>query len=82
MALGARRGLARLVAAQEVNRPLIVTSKTNPLVREKITTAGMEALKGGGHALDAAEKATNVSERDPLDTTVGYGGDPSEVRPY
>lgn len=78
LALGARRGFARTIAAPAVNRPLIVTSKTNPLVREKITTAGMEALKSGGYALDAAEKATNVSERDPLDTTVGYGGDPNE----
>lgn len=60
------------------NRPIIVTSKTNSAVREKITTAGMDALKSGGYALDAAEKATNLSEADPTDNTVGYGGDPNE----
>lgn len=60
------------------NRPIIVTSKTNPAVREQITTAGMDVMKAGGHALDAAEKATNRSEVDPTDSTVGYGGDPNE----
>jgi len=60
------------------NRPLIVTSKTNPFVREAITTAAWEVLMNGGSPLDAAEKAVNVSELDPRDTTVGYGGDPNE----
>jgi len=54
-----------------------VTSKTQPEVREKVTAAGMAALESG-RALDAAEKAVNVSESDPLDATVGYGGDPNE----
>ncbi len=60
------------------NLPLIVTSKTNPLVRSDITRAAWQALAEGGSPLDAAEKATNVSELDPRDTTVGYGGDPNE----
>lgn len=62
----------------KANRPLIVTSKTNPLVREKITTKAWEVLKNGGSVLNAAEKATNISELDPRDTSVGYGGDPNE----
>ena len=62
----------------EPNRPLIVTSKTSPLVREAITTAAWEVLASGGSPLDAAEKAVNVSELDPRDPTVGYGGDPNE----
>jgi N4-(beta-N-acetylglucosaminyl)-L-asparaginase len=73
-----RAAFARQAGSRAPNRPLIVTSKTFAQVREKITTAGMEALRNGGHALDAAEKAVNVSETDPLDTTVGYGGDPNE----
>lgn len=60
------------------NRPLIVTSKTNRLVKEKITTTAWKILQNGGSPLDAAEKATNVSELDPRDPTVGYGGDPNE----
>ncbi|MFH1927422.1 MAG: N(4)-(beta-N-acetylglucosaminyl)-L-asparaginase [Chloroflexota bacterium] len=60
------------------NRPLIVSSKTNPRVREAITSAAWELLASGGSPLDAAEKAVNVSELDPRDPTVGYGGDPNE----
>ena len=59
-------------------RPMIITSKTNPFVREKVTTTAWEALKKGGSPLDAAEKAVNVSEIDPRDSSVGYGGDPNE----
>jgi len=60
------------------NRPLIVTSKTNPHVKEKVTTTAWEILQKGGSPLDAAEKAVNISELDPLDPTVGYGGSPNE----
>jgi N4-(beta-N-acetylglucosaminyl)-L-asparaginase len=60
------------------NRPLVVTSKTNPAVREAITTTAWDVMAGGGSAMDAAEKATNLSERDPRDSSVGYGGDPNE----
>ena len=59
-------------------RPLIITSKTNPLVMEKISCAGWRVLEEGGNPLDAVEQATNVSESDPSDVTVGYGGDPNE----
>ncbi|MGD9345512.1 MAG: N(4)-(beta-N-acetylglucosaminyl)-L-asparaginase [Candidatus Aminicenantes bacterium] len=62
----------------KTSRPLIVTSKTNPAVKEKITTTAWEILQKGGTPIDAAEKATNVSEMDPRDSTVGYGGDPNE----
>ena len=68
-----------LAAAQtSVNRPLVVTSKTNRFVREEITTTAWDLMRAGGSAMDAAERATNVSERDPRDATVGYGGDPNE----
>jgi N4-(beta-N-acetylglucosaminyl)-L-asparaginase len=60
------------------NRPLVVTSKTNPAVREEITTTAWDIMQDGGGAMDGAEKATNVSERDPRDASVGYGGDPNE----
>lgn len=60
------------------NRPLVVTSKTNPAVREQLTTTAWNIMADGGSAMDAAEKATNISEKDPRDATVGYGGDPNE----
>ena len=40
--------------------------------------AGWEILKTGGNAVDAVEKAANVIEVDPEDTSVGYGGLPNE----
>jgi N4-(beta-N-acetylglucosaminyl)-L-asparaginase len=61
-----------------VNRPLIVTSKTNPHVKEAVTSTAWDVLLRGGSPLDAAVKGTNVSELDPRDPTVGYGGDPNE----
>lgn len=61
-----------------INRPLVVTSKTNRFVKEAVTTAAWEVLLQGGSPLDAAIKATNVAELDPRDPTVGYGGDPNE----
>ena len=63
---------------EEINRPIIITSKTNPFVSEEITTTAWQVLQDGGSPLDAAEKATDVSELDPRDPTVGYGGDPNE----
>jgi N4-(beta-N-acetylglucosaminyl)-L-asparaginase len=60
------------------NRPVVVTSKTNSLVRAEVTGAAWRVLESGGSAMDAAEKGTNVSELDPRDRTVGYGGDPNE----
>jgi N4-(beta-N-acetylglucosaminyl)-L-asparaginase len=60
------------------NRPLVVTSKTNAAVREDVTGTAWNVMEAGGSAMDAAEKGTNVSEVDPRDRTVGYGGDPNE----
>jgi N4-(beta-N-acetylglucosaminyl)-L-asparaginase len=60
-----------------VNRPLIITSHTN-LTGQNAMEAGWEILKNGGSAVDAVEKAANVIEVDPEDTSVGYGGLPNE----
>ena len=85
----AARRLSALPARQNpVRRPLIVTSKTNPYVKEAVTTAAWETLQKGGTALDAAEKAVNVAELDPRDPSVresligilGSGDDDEEVR--
>ncbi len=60
-----------------VNRPLIITSHANP-TGQKAMEAGWEILKNGGSAVDAVEKAANIIEVDPEDTSVGYGGLPNE----
>lgn len=61
-----------------LNRPLVITSKTNVHVKESVTAAAWKVLEAGGSPLDAAEKAVNISELDPRDASVGYGGDPNE----
>ena len=70
--------LRRIGFAAPVNRPLIVTSKTLAVIREQVTNKAWQVLQAGGGPLDAAEKAVNVDELDPRDTSVGYGGDPNE----
>ncbi|MDH3298470.1 MAG: N(4)-(beta-N-acetylglucosaminyl)-L-asparaginase [Gemmatimonadota bacterium] len=57
--------------------PLIVTSHPNATGRRAMEV-GWEILAAGGRAIDAVEKATNVIEVDPEDTSVGYGGLPNE----
>ena len=58
-------------------RPLIITSHTNE-TGQRAMDAGWEILKNGGSSVDAVEKAANVIEVDPEDTSVGYGGLPNE----
>jgi len=58
-------------------KPLIITSHSNE-TGQKAIEAGWELLRNGGTAVDAAEKAANIIEADPEDTSVGYGGLPNE----
>jgi N4-(beta-N-acetylglucosaminyl)-L-asparaginase len=57
--------------------PVIATSHHNETGRSALE-AGWEILSSGGSALDAVEKATNIIEVDPQDTSLGYGGLPNE----
>ena len=57
--------------------PFIVTSHSNETGGSAVEAA-WEVLSTGGSALDAVEKATNIIEVDPEDTSVGYGGLPNE----
>jgi len=58
-------------------KPIILTSHSNETGKLAME-AGWEVLKAGGNAVDAVEKAANVIESDPEDTSVGYGGLPNE----
>jgi len=58
-------------------RPVIITSHTNDTGKNAMET-GWEILRNGGSAVDAVEKAANVIEADPEDTSVGLGGLPNE----
>lgn len=55
------------------NFPLVVSTWA-PNV--KANKAAWEVLSNGGRALDAVEKGVMVTEADPTDTSVGYGGLP------
>jgi N4-(beta-N-acetylglucosaminyl)-L-asparaginase len=57
--------------------PVIITSHAND-TGQKALDEGWEILKAGGSAVDAVEKAANIIELDPEDTSVGYGGLPNE----
>ncbi len=57
--------------------PTIITSHANETGRNAMEAA-WEILNGGGVAVDAVEKATNIIEEDPEDWSVGYGGLPNE----
>jgi N4-(beta-N-acetylglucosaminyl)-L-asparaginase len=58
-------------------KPIIITSHAND-TGQKAMEVGWEILLKGGSAVDAVEKAANVIELDPEDTSVGYGGLPNE----
>ena len=57
--------------------PMIITSHTNDTGRMAMEV-GWKILKEGGTAVDAVEKAANVIELDPDDSSVGFGGFPNE----
>jgi N4-(beta-N-acetylglucosaminyl)-L-asparaginase len=70
-------GLALQNKVKGVIAPFIITSHTNQTGQNAVES-GWEILRNGGSAVDAVEKAANVIEADPEDTSVGYGGLPNE----
>src|SRR2546421_4890924 len=66
--------LASLARAAQGKRPLIISSANGLHALDK----GMDILKKGGDALDAAVAVVTVVEDDPNDDSVGYGGLPNE----
>ena len=59
------------------DNPIILCSRGEQWLR-KILTPGCDNLRKIGKLLDAIEKSANVTELDPNDTSVGYGGLPNE----
>lgn len=66
-----------LGSGQTATTPMIITSHANETGRRAME-ATWETLRAGGAAVDAVERATNIIEEDPEDTSVGYGGLPNE----
>ena len=63
--------------ANQGKGPVILCSR-GEIWGEKVLQPGWDILSGGGTLLDAIEKSANVTELDPDDTSVGYGGLPNE----
>lgn len=59
------------------NNPIILCSRGESWGR-KVLKPGWDILAEKGSLLDAIEKSANVTELDPQDTSVGYGGLPNE----
>lgn len=58
-------------------RPLILCSRGEDWA-EKVLSPGWKVLEEGGDILDAVEASARVTELDPSDMSVGYGGLPNE----
>ena len=75
--VGAALPLASQVSAKSTKKdnPIIICSRGEQW-GEKVLKPGWDILSSGGKLLDAIEKSANVTELDPDDTSVGYGGLP------
>ena len=70
-------GLLAKTPAAKKNNPVILCSRGEQWGR-KVLKPGWDILRKNGALLDAIEKSANVTELDPNDTSVGYGGLPNE----
>ncbi len=87
-----RRTFIKKISAIGATAPLVTnlkgesSKKDNPIIvcsrgedwGEKVLIPGWEILSNNGKLLDAIEKSANVTELDPEDTSVGFGGLPNE----
>ena len=70
--------ISNIKAKENSNKgPIIICSRGNEW-GEKVLKPGWDILSNNGSLLDAIEKSANVTELDPNDTSVGYGGLPNE----
>ena len=60
-----------------MNNPIILRSRGKDWAEDDLKP-GWDILRKNGSLLDAIEKSANVTELDPRDTSVGYGGLPNE----
>jgi N4-(beta-N-acetylglucosaminyl)-L-asparaginase len=70
-------GLFSIGSSIKAEGPMILCSR-GEYWGKKILSPAQEIFENKGELLDAIEKAANVTELDPEDTSVGYGGLPDE----
>lgn len=65
------------MTAEQTTRPLTAPVMVSSENGRKGMTSAMALLRDGGTALDAVELAARITEDDPADHSVGYGGIPN-----
>ena len=71
------KGFTKTPQNKKMNNPIILCSRGKDWA-EDVLKPGWDILRKNGSLLDAIEKSANVTELDPRDTSVGYGGLPNE----
>ena len=71
------KSFANTAQNKKMNNPIILCSRGKDWA-EDVLKPGWDILRKNGSLLDAIEKSANVTELDPRDTSVGYGGLPNE----
>ena len=71
------KGFTNTPQNKKMNNPIILCSRGKDWA-EDVLKPGWDILRKNGSLLDAIEKSANVTELDPRDTSVGYGGLPNE----
>ena len=78
-AVGATVPLASSIEGKsKQNKGPVILCSRGEVWGEKVLKPGWEILSSKGKLLDAIEISSNVTELDPEDTSVGFGGLPNE----
>tara|TARA_B100001758_G_scaffold93981_1_gene80256 strand:+ start:138 stop:1178 length:1041 start_codon:yes stop_codon:yes gene_type:complete len=70
--------VANIEAKPKKNKGPVILCSRGEVWGEKVLKPGWDILTNNGKLLDAIEVSSNVTELDPEDTSVGYGGLPNE----
>jgi len=71
--------MIRIVKAQGKPKNIVISSANRNNGGVNCCAKALEMIKAGGDTLDAVIAGVNIVELDPRDTSVGYGGLPSEA---
>ncbi len=70
--------VSNIEAKPKKNKGPVILCSRGEMWGEKVLKPGWDILSNKGKLLDAIEISSNVTELDPEDTSVGYGGLPNE----
>ncbi len=73
LALGLAPNLSKGMSLEKVNKPVVLSTWDFGL---KANEEAWKVLSEGGRALDAVEQGVRLTEADPTERSVGYGGRP------